>query len=94
MSDRVCVPIIPRDSYSAPIRSNNCALIGGTRFPANAVASFEKSGLVAGHITIQERGQLPCLSVTTLGKVLPEYALAKARGQTTERKIWYQDQQQ
>jgi hypothetical protein len=94
MTDRVCFSVIPRDGDSAPSGSDNGALIGGARFPANAVAILEKSGLVAGHITIQERGQLPCLSVTALGKVLPEYALAKARGQTTERKIWYQDQQQ
>ena len=49
MSDRVCVSVIPFDGDSAPNRSDNCALIGGTRFPANAVAYLEKSGLVAGH---------------------------------------------
>jgi hypothetical protein len=53
MTDRVRVAIIPRDSDSTPSRSDNRALIGCAGFPANAVASFEKSGLVAGHLTIQ-----------------------------------------
>jgi hypothetical protein len=49
MLDNVFVAVIPRDCDSAPCRSDNCALIGRAGFPANAVASFEKSGLVAGH---------------------------------------------
>jgi hypothetical protein len=49
MLDSVHVSIIPRDCDAAPSRSDNRALIGCAGFPANAVASFEKSGLVAGH---------------------------------------------
>jgi hypothetical protein len=45
-----CVSVIPIDCDSAPIRPDNCALIGGACFPANSVANFEKSGLVAGHL--------------------------------------------
>jgi hypothetical protein len=41
MSDRVCLSIIPRDSDSAPSRSDNGAKIGDARFPANAVADVE-----------------------------------------------------
>ena len=46
MTDRACVPVIPFDGDSAPSRSDDGALIGGASFPANAVANFEKSGLM------------------------------------------------
>jgi hypothetical protein len=47
--DSVGVAIVPSDGHTAPICSDNGALIGDTRFPANTVANFEKSGLIAGH---------------------------------------------
>jgi hypothetical protein len=42
--------IIPLNGYASPILFSDRALIGGRLAPTNAVASFEKSGLVAGHL--------------------------------------------
>jgi hypothetical protein len=45
----IICPVIPSDGHATPSRSDYCALIGRRGSPANAVAYFEKSGLVAGH---------------------------------------------
>jgi hypothetical protein len=47
--DRCCVTVIPVNSDRTPTRLDNGSKIGGASLPANAVASFEESGLVAGH---------------------------------------------
>jgi hypothetical protein len=41
--------IIPGDRDTAPCRADDCAKIGGTILPANAVGYFKKPGLIAGH---------------------------------------------
>ena len=48
--------VIPIDGNSTPSRSDDRAAIRETVVPANAVANFEESGLVAGHCrTVIER---------------------------------------
>ena len=49
MLDGVGVAVVPSNGNTAPICSDNDALIGGTSFPANAVVSFKESGLIACH---------------------------------------------
>jgi hypothetical protein len=70
---------IPFDSHARPIRFSDRALIGRRGSPANALANTECSGLFAGHLT-------------SISKMLPENAVAKAGSQTPERKIRYQNQ--
>ncbi len=67
MTDRVCFSVIPRDRDSAPSGSDNGALIGGARSPANAVANLEKSGLIAGHFL--DSRPLPAHCVHRAGKI-------------------------
>ena len=43
------IAIVPFDSYSRPILFNDAAKVGCHCPPTNAVANFEKSGLLAGH---------------------------------------------
>jgi hypothetical protein len=47
--NRIGLTIIPSDSDSVPNRFDNRAKISGAMIPANAVAYFENSGLIAGH---------------------------------------------
>jgi hypothetical protein len=50
VTNRIRLPVIPSDGDFTPRRSDNRALIGGRRAPANALAYFEESGLGTGHL--------------------------------------------
>jgi hypothetical protein len=45
------VIVVPTNSDFAPSRSGHRTKIGRALFPANAVADFESSGLLASHLT-------------------------------------------
>jgi hypothetical protein len=47
--NRIGLTIIPSNGDPAPCGPYHGAEIGGATFPANPVAYFEKSGLIAGH---------------------------------------------
>jgi hypothetical protein len=49
MLDGLLAAIIPFDGYACPVRFSDGATVGLIVSPANAVASFQKSGLFAGH---------------------------------------------
>jgi hypothetical protein len=49
VAHRTRLPVVPDNFYTAPIDLADCAAIRRAVCPTNAVASFEKSGLVAGH---------------------------------------------
>jgi hypothetical protein len=49
MQKVLLAPAVPSNSYARPIRFSYGATVGLIVSPANAVADFEQSGLVAGH---------------------------------------------
>jgi hypothetical protein len=57
------MPVIPIDSNSAPRRANNRTKVHYRGPPANAVANFKQSGLIAGHqghTKVAQRNQAEC----------------------------------
>jgi hypothetical protein len=78
--------IIPVDHDAAPSITFDRAKIGEPSRPANPVANLEQSRLLAGHLRSKRS------SLTSIGKMLPENAIAKAGSQTPERKVRYQNQ--
>ena len=49
MQNGLLAAIVPFDGYASPIHFSDGATVGLIVSPANALADFEESGLVAGH---------------------------------------------
>jgi hypothetical protein len=55
MKNGLLAAIVPFDGYASPIRFRHGATVGLIVSPANSVADFECSRLVAGHLSSRKR---------------------------------------